>query len=191
MTDEVVESSETRRKLQERLDELVRGDGREGAKPRPKEAQFLRMQLGVLDLFSRVDQELGSKAKLEVIRHGAPAPEISVRLSPTNPGAARIEAHLDPEDTVYLGLGIAGWMEMWIGSTGVEEFLNMLEEDVRAVVRGDLEEVYWRPEGESEQDVKGSKTYLTLQGKRRRVGKIGVWRPARKVAKVHRIYEPY
>ena len=169
-----VDLSLTRRQIEERLAELEPdAAGRQGAKPTFKrEPLFLRLQLGVLDLFERAARELGPKARLEIIRHDPPAPEMSVRLSPTNPEAARVEAYPGDEDTVYFGLGVAGWVETWIGSGGLDEFLKMLEEYVRAVVRGDLEEVYWRLEGASEQDVTGSKTYLTLKGKHRRVGKI-------------------
>jgi hypothetical protein len=113
MIEEQAELSVTRRQIEERLAELEPdSEGSEGAKPSFKrEPLFLRLQLGVLDLFERVARELGPKARLEVIRHDPPAPEISVRLSPANPGAARVEAFPDAEDTVYLGLGVAGWVE--------------------------------------------------------------------------------
>jgi hypothetical protein len=177
--------SDLRRELTEELDALS-----PDLPDYSKAIEYNQLHLGVLELMDRLSKELAGRAILTLTRVHSGGPQWMYELKPRNPNAVRIRVY--PEsDTVYLGIGVAGWQEWFVGKTKVGDFLGELEDHLSSLIGGKVEEIYWLSRGASEQHVKASKLYVAHRGKLRRVGQLNVWPPLFGAKKVHRRYEPY
>ena len=75
------------------------------------------------------------------------SPSTSIELRPRRTGAARVTLNPEGENTVFVGLGEHGWVEVFQGDDEWQELLPAVSRLVQAAVDGRVRERIWTRRG--------------------------------------------